>query len=127
MEPARKPSSGLIWLLLLVASLLVFYEGWLQIRAGNHVRDFFQDWASLRFWTEGTSLYAPLSAPAERLFGKGINWAEQHYGDINPHPPASLFPMLPCVFLPYSYAALGWNLASLCFLLLSLRIIWESL
>jgi hypothetical protein len=123
-----EPGTTLLLCALLAGAMLLWFgrENVELLLATNRVRDLFQDWASLRLWLDGESIYAPLEDSAAREF-PGLVWPGLPYGIHNPHPPASLLPVLPLAPLPFQTAALVWNLISLALLICALLIVAREL
>jgi hypothetical protein len=93
--------------------------------------DFFQDWASARYYWQGRPVYAPLHGAIGQYLGiTPDNLTAQSVRInyfLNAHPPTSVVLVLPLARLDYPEATLIWNLLSLAAFLVSLGLIAHQL
>jgi hypothetical protein len=82
--------------------------------------DFVQEWASARNYFSDTPIYAPLSETIPRYMGR--QW-QAVLIDVNAHPPASVFALLPLGRLDYRQSHAAWNVISLVCLAMALWLI----
>ena len=87
-------------------------------------RDFFQDWAAARNWTEGRPIYGNLREAARDYLHLDLKGAElDGFVEVNGHPPTALWPALPFARIEFNTAFLIWDLASLGLVVVSLVMI----
>jgi alpha-1,2-mannosyltransferase len=98
------------------------------LRPGPNVTvDFFQEWASARFYSDGLPVYSPQDDQAvERYLGQKRGQYSLRL-NVNAHPPTSVLLALPFGALPYHNACFVWNLLSLAALAASLFLIARQL
>jgi alpha-1,2-mannosyltransferase len=90
------------------------------------LEDFFQEWASARFWYDGLPVYTPQEQAIEPYLGR----TPAEVGDfntLNAHPPTSVLLALPLGGMRYATARLVWNLCSLGCLAVGLVVIARAL
>jgi hypothetical protein len=100
--------------------------GWLRALRPPRERgiDFFQEWASARFFADGLPVYGDLALAVQLYL---------HLDDVavvvpvNGHPPPAILLALPFAFLDYPDAVLAWNLLGLTLFLASLWLVCRSL
>lgn len=91
-------------------------------------RDFFQDWAAARNWTNGLPVYGNLREAAGRYLHLDLQGAQlDGMVEVNGHPPTALWPALPLAGLSFTTAFLIWDLASLALVVVSLVLICREL
>jgi hypothetical protein len=81
--------------------------------------DFFQDWASARFFQSGQPVYSDLRLALKTELGHDWDEKQRLPVHVNGHPPSSILLFLPFAALDYLDAFLVWNLCSLGALILS--------
>ncbi len=82
--------------------------------------DFIQEWASTRNHFADQPIYASLNETIPKYLGR--QWRAQTV-DVNAHPPASVFILLPLAPLEYRTAHAAWNGISLIAMLVSLGLL----
>lgn len=83
-----------------------------SLRPGpDEVSDFFQDWASVQYFSRGLSIYANQEEEVVRYLERPIlkDSPRATFNEFNAHPPASLLLVLPFASLDYPTAQLVWT------------------
>jgi hypothetical protein len=88
--------------------------------------DFFQEWASARYFFDGRPVYAPQDQALESYLGVPRKKLDA-FLEVNAHPPTSVLLALPFAALSYPNACLAWNLLSWAALVFSLAILLRQL
>jgi hypothetical protein len=78
----------------------------------DRIVDFFQEWASARFWRDGLPVYAPQEEGLRRYLGRQWDRSDA-FNQVNAHPPTSVLLAFPLAGLDYQDACLVWNLLSM--------------
>jgi hypothetical protein len=117
VQSERRPWSW--WHVALWGTALIVVGAWQGPRWARGLRpppdrivDFFQEWASARFWRDGLPVYTPQEEGLRRYLGQERDPGGA-FNEVNAHPPTSVLLALPLAWFDYQDACLVWNLLSL--------------
>jgi hypothetical protein len=91
------------------------------------ILDFFQDWASARYFRDGRPVYMNQEVALHEYLGSRRMEGEPVWNEVNAHPPTSVLLYLPFAGFDYPDAVLAWNMLSLVLLAAGLWLLLRQL